>query len=416
MASRSAEATIKGYYYQFDTTILKLLECQNSHESVIVEGIEDIDIVTYNNIETVQCKYLSAKKCTNSEVREPISLMLKHFVSNTLKTIKYTLYAHFENEIPGNEKTINLVQLKDILSYKETDKVTQVKVSKAFHTDNGITDNQLVAFLSCFKLKFGEEFYTQQKKVVGKLKKHFSCTDYESEKLYYNNALKIVIDKAIKKTETDRKISKQEFIDTINCGKVLFNIWFKRYKSHKDYLAEIAQNLKSTKALDTTQTKFIFLGKNIVEADNSELPTVELIQNLINKHYKVGTHLYNAIPPTVIIDADLDEIIEIKKQLLKLGIKFNDGHEHIQFNVDFFNDKPIINRKDKGNKIVKSSYSLKMITKQTFEIFKLNITKCSVFIYFSINDYIYQDFTDTYSQFHDIKYCENNKDISKLIC
>ena len=80
MATRSAEATIKGYYYQFDTSILKLLELANDDDEITIEGIEDIDINSTDET-TIQCKYLSKPNFINSAVREPISLMLDHFVN-----------------------------------------------------------------------------------------------------------------------------------------------------------------------------------------------------------------------------------------------------------------------------------------------------------------------------------------------
>lgn len=48
MAGRSREATstIKGYYYQFDYFILQLLQLQDDDDSVRIEGIEDVDIVS----------------------------------------------------------------------------------------------------------------------------------------------------------------------------------------------------------------------------------------------------------------------------------------------------------------------------------------------------------------------------------
>ena len=43
---RSAIATIKGYYYQFDYFILQLLKCNNETDSICIEGIEDVDLKT----------------------------------------------------------------------------------------------------------------------------------------------------------------------------------------------------------------------------------------------------------------------------------------------------------------------------------------------------------------------------------
>ena len=58
---RSAIATIKGYYYQFDYFILQLLKCNNETDSICIEGIEDVDLKTVfginspvNNIRIVE--------------------------------------------------------------------------------------------------------------------------------------------------------------------------------------------------------------------------------------------------------------------------------------------------------------------------------------------------------------------------
>lgn len=115
MTTRAADATIKGYYYQFDTSILKLLELRANADSITIEGIEDIDINTATDATTIQCKYLSKPRFINSAVREPITLMLDHFVNPTTpNNFNYVLYAHFENETPGSEPTIDLAKLKEI--------------------------------------------------------------------------------------------------------------------------------------------------------------------------------------------------------------------------------------------------------------------------------------------------------------
>jgi len=94
MTTRAADATIKGYYYQFDTSILKLLELRANTDSITIEGIEDIDINMATDATTIQCKYLSKPRFINSAVREPITLMLDHFVNpSTPNNYNYVLYA-----------------------------------------------------------------------------------------------------------------------------------------------------------------------------------------------------------------------------------------------------------------------------------------------------------------------------------
>ena len=54
MTDRTAIDTIKGYFYQFDFSILKILELPNDTDSVVIEGIEDLDIKTATEENAVQ--------------------------------------------------------------------------------------------------------------------------------------------------------------------------------------------------------------------------------------------------------------------------------------------------------------------------------------------------------------------------
>jgi hypothetical protein len=56
MSNRSADSTIKGYFYQFDFTILQILNASDNDE-ITVEGIEDVDISNINETIAIQCKY-----------------------------------------------------------------------------------------------------------------------------------------------------------------------------------------------------------------------------------------------------------------------------------------------------------------------------------------------------------------------
>lgn len=43
MKDRNAASTLKGYFYQFDFTILQLLKLENMTDKIMVEGIEDYE-------------------------------------------------------------------------------------------------------------------------------------------------------------------------------------------------------------------------------------------------------------------------------------------------------------------------------------------------------------------------------------
>lgn len=406
MASRTAEAIIKGYYYQFDTSILKLLELQNDSDSIIIEGIEDIDIRTANDTTTVQCKYLSNPKFTNPVVRKPILLMLDHFVNpQTPNNLNYVLYAHFEIESLGNEPVIDLAKLKEILTYSENG------IEYHYEKVKGISDAQLLTFISQFKLTFGAEFYAQQKQIIDKLAIQFRCSESTANSFYYNNSLRIILNKAIQKGTSNREITKAEFIQKVDCSKVLFSEWFIRLRSKKEYLKLVADSFKSTKALDPTKSKVIVIGKNIITNNNPELPIELFLEKLIDKYYTMNS-LRSAKPLTVAIDCDAVRLRSIKTHLIDNELLYNDGYEDIKFSCPIFNREPIVNTTMNSAKIVKSSYYIKLISKNTFISNFSSITSPKVMFNFSNEDL---DVRLPNGQFFDLKYCENLKEIYKLL-
>jgi len=408
MSTRSAEATIKGYYYQFDTTILSLLELPKDSDHIVVEGIEDFDINTATDKTTVQCKYLSKPNFIHSAVREPITLMLDHFLSvASPNPLNYTLYAHFENETPGNEPTIDLLKLKDILTYKEN------KVQKAHHTDKGISDAQLTSFLKQFKFIFGKEFSVQQKLVLSKLKSHFGCSEFESDTYFYNNALRIIIDTAILADPSKRKVVKSDFLRQIDSRKKLFNEWYIALRSKSQYLTSMAASLRLTKAVDPARTKCIIIGNELLSADNSTLPLITFIENLVTKYYRMSLSLRSAKTILLVLDCDDSSLISFKKQLIHNNIDFNDGYEHISFSVDALNRSPVINTTASNIKIARSSFAIKIISLRSFTVHQKNIDLPKVVLHFAKSECPYPKSIDY--QWFDIKYCENLKDISTII-
>ena len=71
--TRTAEASIKGYVYQFILCLKELLNAQDG-ASVTMEGpIEDVDISSTNGYKAIQCKYHEASTSfTTSKIYKPI--------------------------------------------------------------------------------------------------------------------------------------------------------------------------------------------------------------------------------------------------------------------------------------------------------------------------------------------------------
>ena len=146
--NREASATIRGYNYQFDSTILAILSLDES-DSLTIEGLEDFDLERTDISELYQCKYYSAEKLTGSVIRDAILPMLIGFHQNDKQkglTRQYYLYGYFKDAIKG-ERNLTIANLKDVLKRREKHKDCNgdnAYVSINIQEELGISDQDLV--------------------------------------------------------------------------------------------------------------------------------------------------------------------------------------------------------------------------------------------------------------------------------
>lgn len=411
MASRSAESTIKGYFYQFDNSILEILKLTNENDSITIEGIEDIDINSEEGYTAIQCKYYEGTEYNHSVIAEPIRLMLNHFseYKKGLKPkVQYILRGHYKSGQHKLSVPLDLSFFKEkFLTY------TSKKVTHKHHKELSLTDQELTEFLDCLAIDINaKNFNDQLKDLISIIKGLFTCNNYSAENFYYNNCLKLIKNLSIEAELSKRTISKKDFINKIDTSKILFNEWFIIYKTKKEYLKTITQNLKSTRVLEISKSKIILIGNEILQTDNSELPIEDFIFNLISRFYKINSVLRDAKPLTLVLDCNDSELKKIKTFLIENNIVFNDGYEHIKFSYFIFNSKPIITKSKNGTKIINSSYNIKIISKNTFDNHFSTIEAPSAFINFSKSDILN---TFPSGQFFDLKYCETLKDIHQVL-
>src|SRR5690606_20166203 len=143
VTDRSATATIKGYFYQFDQTIVRLLEA-TKHGSVTVEGIEDIDLNDGSASSFVQCKYYEGTEYNHSVIKQAVIHMLRHFHAGGCpsgQVFKYRLYGHYK----GGQHKLGLpvteaFLINNFLTYSHEKKEHKV------HEELSIKPSQLAAF------------------------------------------------------------------------------------------------------------------------------------------------------------------------------------------------------------------------------------------------------------------------------
>ena len=321
MSNRSATDTIKGYFYQFDYSIERLLNLRNDGDEITVEGIEDIDIETSNETTAIQCKYYSKTEYNHSVIAKPIRLMLNHFknVKDGLNSqIEYHLYGHYNSGQSKLLLPVNVVFLKDkFLTYK----IKNVQYKQ--HELLNLSDTDLQDFLNLLSIDINAKSYNEQfNNILTSLMNIFSCDKFEAEYYYYNNALNEIRRIAIENNISDRKISKRDFVDKIDNKQLLFNKWFVELKGKKQFHRELKD--KYFRTLNKSPFERFFIIDLPTSYSLNELKELVFI---ISKRY---SNLKRREPQTYcpyvffnnLAEADL---LELKKQLFTEEFIFIDG-------------------------------------------------------------------------------------------
>lgn len=279
---RSAESTIAGYLYQFDKTVIELIKQEDDDTVICVEGIEDIDIEDLNELDniSIQVKYYAKSTYKTSEIKEPIQQMFKHFkevVRSDLKRRNYYLYAHFKE----NTEKLNLDANKNLGSQGEksaleflkddilTTRNVKGEIVTQLYIDSGVEmpEEDLQDFIRLLKVDLeATDIHIQYNEVLRLLKEKIeNCHDLEeAENYYYNNALKVIFNKAIQVCEHGEALEE-------------------KYK-------ELKQKISSVQGKIKYREKCISEGKGDIERHTDDLTThsielKELIDELESQDY-----------------------------------------------------------------------------------------------------------------------------------
>ncbi len=377
MQDRTAIDTIKGYFYQFDYTILKILELLQDTDHVLVEGVEDVDIKTATEETAIQCKYYECTKYNHSVIATSIRLMLDHFkeVKNGSKQkISYCLYGHFKS---GQEKLSIPVTDIEFLKNKFLT-FSKNKVTHYHHLDLGLRDEDLSEFLLRLKIvNTADNYETQLNKIFDLLKKQFTCNQFQAEAFYYNNAIKFIKDVAVHKNSTNRKIGKKNFLIQIDTKKILFDEWFIAYKGKRKHFADLRKQYFSVLNINSFERFFLF---EIPIKNHTRSEIKDLIFTISKKWSKLSKRESEPFCPYIYIhEISPQELIDLKSELFTEGFISIDGFD---FSGASFNPKSIsinasYNNNIKAkiiNKIDFLDLTLNEITK-TKEIYQFFISK-----------------------------------------
>ncbi|MWT20814.1 hypothetical protein GP965_07695 [Escherichia coli] len=336
---RSAIHAIKGYFYQFDKTIVELLYAQDDDDVIYVEGVEDIDLKNADEITAIQCKYYENTVYNHSVIAHPIRLMLTDYAKRLARKediYKYTLYGYYPS---GHEKLalpLTIEYLKEnFLTYNEFPMINKVKTKKTIlvHEDLNIDDQQLTDFISLLKVDIHASSYdVQLKNIFTLLSGKFSCTEFEAECYYYNNAISKIKEIATKKDVANRKIIPSEFFSAIDNKNILFDLWFGVFRTEIEYCNKLKSELFPAVMNANNYDRFFLFEDNNCDVHDY----IEIIAIIVKRwsNLRVSrTSKENRFSPYIYIkDMSPERHQILKRELARAGYPPMDG-------IDFLGDE-----------------------------------------------------------------------------
>lgn len=347
---------IKGFIYQFDKTILEVLNQTDENAYVKIEQEQDLEYENY----VVQVKYHGTKYSASKQIEligKPTYKLLKSFEQNPHK--KYCLYIYLEDKTRKILK-LNLQELNCYIN----------KFEKGNHSVPEAVKNN---FLNNYEINFSIDFISQFDEVCEKIQSTFRC-DKEVAMISYhaiirNYVLNILL-KFPKEKSEERQTKLADIKRLIQIQKAIFiQSEYANILGEKNYIKFIKTQLPK---INIGHKKYLFIGNNIQETNSHTF--ANLFQYLTEEHFT--SKIPKSEPFSIIIDKTQEEVNQIKKQLIKLGIKINDGYENIQFEEHFFNEEHLYNIANK-----KYSFAIRIISYDTFRNIKNKTIPDYVYIF-----------------------------------
>lgn len=362
MKDRSAVSTLKGYFYQFDFTILQLLKLEHMTDKIIVEGIEDVDVSSADSKIAIQCKYYEGTEYNHSEISEAVKYLLMDFAerkNNGKNKIKYMLYGYYSK---GQDKfpdtlDVSFLKLKFLTHKRRIKDSNQYEIIEEYKLLN-LSDNDLEEFLSLLKIDVNaQEFQQQMQDIFGQIIDIFKCTIFEAEHYYYNNALKVIKNIAIHRNTSEREISKSKFLECINKKEILFNQWFYLFRTQKEVFRKIRKEYFTCFNVSPYERFFL------IDAGETEFNSIilkDLVYLLTQKWSKCSKREKQSFCPYVYFhNISEEQLARIKGELFREGLVFVDGFPF--YMSDFYPDALTVAATSENKIVIKFINNIKML-------------------------------------------------------
>lgn len=377
MSNRSANATIKGYFYQFDHTVVQILSATSMTSVATVEGIEDVDLETGGESVLTQCKYYEGTDYNHSVIKDAVIHMLRHFKDGgrpVAKNSRYRIYGHYS---AGQEKLpagFDIAFLKKhLLTY------TSKGVTHEVHSELSISDEELERFRTLLEIDIRAKSYDHQQEEAKQLLKSQipGCQQEDAEAFYYPNAINVIQSLAIQVDVNDRKITKDRFIAEVNRKELVFSVWLRKKFGDEYYARAVKKkHFRFPSSTSVPKSTRVFALDATSEFDLPNLTQLLVkIGNRFSHAEKMRTLPADRFCPFVLLSGiSPAELILLKENLLGQGVELADGYA---FNGARFSAERLARPPTKDNltklKFIEAPFQLAhvaaAVTGSTMEIF-----------------------------------------------
>lgn len=343
---QAADYIIKGFLYQFNKTLLEILNSQE--DSIItVEGIvEDVEIVTSAMMTAIQCKYHEANESfTPSTIFKPLLQMMDHFHANGGANIRYILFAHYPNVSGVTQPNVGKVELQAALDSKNKD--FEAHVARLRGTVN------LDAFLARFSMEFGATFDDLVTQVNTALRMN-GIPDGDIDTLAYPNALNMIAGLSVRHDPTERAITKRQFLEALkSIRKTAISRWTMALRTRKQLLDARRKQMKTQLDKNSRLRYFVVDAKTL---NDYEEEIVLFVADYLDKYHFKTAHIST---PVLCLCTSQEDYLSVQYRLFTKGIISTDGYIGEHFEESRFFRDPFTSKGAGG--AVKREFSLRML-------------------------------------------------------
>lgn len=326
---REATASIRGYFYQLDATLLEILSA-GLDDDIVIEGIEDFDRYTDEGVIYGQVKYYAEQNLTDSVLRDPLHKLFCHF--HGLEEAqragrKYLLYGHF-SEVKIDTGELSIERFKTVMEYRKEVKAadgTKTYERKSLLDGVAAPDELIGGFCKSFSIKISTEFSEHRNIVIEAIRKNQGVSALEAEGFHYPMALDYIATLATRKDHNDRKTTRHDLQEVFKGTQAVHNRWLLREMEASEY----AKHMKSLYFSPTN-------GAGIVRAFIIECDAATDRSVVCDQLIAIGNNWSSAkrrriqssdryAPFVLLRGANENLLTEVKNELFDTGTVFVDG-------------------------------------------------------------------------------------------